>query len=273
MKKITLLVVSFAALATQAQNIKLTAGKKILAKTVSVMNMDMASMGQQMKINSETNNTISIVEDKDKNYNATNTITKIKMEQDGMGQNTSYDSDKKEDASSVIGKEMSGKVNTPAPIAIDKTTGKVVGTGKKVEDKEEDKNPFADLMGGKDPVVSTAATAFFVLDASKKIGDKWADSTNEAGMKVVKVYELKSIENNIANINVKTTTKGTLSKEVQGNQMEISLNGTGTEELTLDAASGLVKKNVANSNTDGSMDIMGQSITFNMKATVTSTFD
>jgi hypothetical protein len=272
MKKIGLLSLCFATTFAMAQNIKLENGKKIAQNTSSSIEMEMSAMGQEMKINSATSNVISITGIEDKNYKATNTITKMTMTQEGMGQNVSFDSDKKEDAETEMGKEMGKNLNKSVEVSIDKVSGKATEINKKAEEKGEDKNPFADLMGGAANSSSEALVsgAFFILPVDKKVGDKWTDSLNQDGMKGLRNFELLSIKDGTATIGLKTTNSGTLSKEMQGMQIEMTMKSVGDGTMSVDTKSGIVKKNIVTGSTEGTMDLMGQSMPFTLKINSTT---
>jgi hypothetical protein len=272
MKKIGLISLCFVVTFAQGQNIKLENGKKIAQNTTSIIEMEMTAMGQQMKINSSTTNVITITGAEANNYKATNAITKITMTQEGMGQNVSFDSDKKEDVESEMGKEMGKTLNKSVEVTIDKGSGKATETNKKTEEKTEDKNPFADLMGGAANNSSEALVsgAFFVIPADKKIGDKWTDSLNEEGMKGLKTFELLSIKDGTASIGLKTATSGTVSKEMQGMQIEMTMKNIGDGTMSVDTKSGIVKKNIVTGSTEGTMDLMGQSMPFSLKINSTT---
>ncbi|MCY7293682.1 MAG: DUF6263 family protein [Ferruginibacter sp.] len=273
MKKILLLSLCFATVYVNAQNIKLNNGRKITATTTTAMDMDMGMAGQ-MKMASTSVNIINVSVTEDKQYKATNTPTKLTMSQEGMGQSISFDSDKKEDRESEMGKTISKQLDAAAEITIEKSTGKVTEINKKTSLKDEgDKNPLADIMGDTKSAEATAASAFFVIPTGKKAGDKWTDSTTEAGMKGIKNYELKSINDGIATIAVKSSAKGTISKEVQGMQLDINMTSTGDGAMIVDTKTGLVKKNDVTSDVNGTLDVMGQSMPITMKMVASSVFE
>ena len=273
MKKILLLSLCFATAYVNAQNVKLNTGKKVTGITTMSMDMDMG-MGGQMKIASKTTNVLDITSADDKLYKATNTVTKLTMSQDGMGQTVNFDSDKKEDRESEMGKVASKQLDTPAEITIEKNTGKVTELNKKASpEKEDDKDPMAGIMGETKSAEATATAAFFVLPAGKKVGDVWTDSTTEAGMKGVKTYELKSLNDGVANIAVKATSKGTITKEAQGMQFDISMTSTGDGIMLVDTKNGLVKKNDITSDVSGTLEMMGQSLPITMKMIASSVFE
>ncbi len=275
MKKIALLSLCFASLYASAQNIKIETGKKITGTSSGSINMDMGAAGGEMKIESSNTFVINVTGADAGNYKAENTITKMKMSQDGAGQSMSYDSENKADADSEMGKEAGKTLNVPAAILIDKNTGEVKDASPEKDKSDEGDNPFADIMGGSKTPADMATGAFFVIPAGKKAGDKWSDSSASPiqGLTAKKDYELQSIKDGIATVLVKTATKGTISKEVQGMQIEITMNGTSDMTLTTDTKTGLVRKNVTTGSTEGSMDVMGQTMNFTMKASATSAFE
>ena len=273
MKKILLVSLCFATMYVNAQSIKLDNGRKITATTTTAMEMDMGMAGQ-MKMATTSVNIINVSVTEEKQYKATNTATKLIISQEGMGQSMNFDSDKKEDRDSEIGKSVSKDLDTPAEITIEKSSGKVTEINKKTSPEDEvDKNPMAEIMGDTKSAEATAANAFFVIPAGKKAGDTWTDSTNEAGMKGVKSYVLQSIKDGLATIAVKASAKGLISKEAQGMQIDMNMTSTGDGAMIVDTKTGLVKKNDITSDVAGTLDVMGQSMPVTMKMTASSVFE
>lgn len=270
MKKILLFSFCFTSVNLFAQGLKLQTGKKITSTTTTSVNMDMG-MGGQMKINGNTTSLIEITGADEKNYNAKTKTVKMTMSQDGMGQTVSFDSEKKEDRETAIGKEMSKMLDVAAEIMINKNTGKVTEINKK-EVLENNTNPMASLMGNANSAEASTAAAFFYIPNGKKVGDKWADSVNEAGMKGLKNFELQSIVDNVATIAVITKSKGTISKEAQGMKFEIAMDGTGGGLISVDTKTFLVKKSTLNNDVNGTLDMMGQSLPITIKSSASTVF-
>lgn len=273
MKKIALLSLCFASLMATAQNVKIDAGKKITGNASTSINMDMGAAGGEMKIESAATFIVNVSGADENNYKAESTITKMKMSQEGGGQSTSFDSDKPD--SSEMAKEIGKGLNKPTAILIDKKTGAIKDSSPEKAKDEDNANPFADLMGGAKSPADVASAAFFVIPAGKKAGDKWSDSSAAPipGLTAKKDYELQSVKDGIATLVVKTTTKGSISKEVQGMQLDMTINGTTDMTMTTDTKTGLVKKSVTTGNTEGTMEVMGQSINFTMSSTGNSVFE
>ena len=275
MKKIILIGLSLGSLCVNAQQIKLEQGKKITSVSTADMEIDMGMAGQ-MKIKSSSVNVLSITGSDNKNYKGTNTITRMTMSQEGMGQSTEYDSEKKGDRDSEMGKAIGNELDKPVQILIDRATGKATESNpEKTTEPEADSNPMAAMMGGmgEKNAAGMASAAFFVIPTGKKAGDQWSDSSSEAGMKGVRNYELQSISNDEATILLKTVSKGIISKEVQGMQLEMNMNTTAQSIITTNVQTGLVKKNSTTGTVEGTLDMMGQSMPISMKMTSEVVFE
>ena len=267
MKKIIFLAFGMAALSVNAQQLKLSAGQKIISDTRVDMELDMG-MGGQMKVKSKTTNVLEITGVDDAGFKGTATVTKMSVSQEGMGQSTEFDSEKKGDLDSEMGKMMGKEINKSVDVIVDKKTGKAKEANPK-KDIEVDSNPMANMMGGmgEKSAAGMASSAFFIIPQGKKAGDKWTDSLSEDGMKGLRNYELKAIDKDEATVIMKTTSKGSITKEVQGMQMEINMNTASESNLRTNITTGLVKKNSTSSTMEGTLDMMGQSMPISMKMT------
>ncbi|MEJ7830889.1 MAG: hypothetical protein WKF91_21975, partial [Segetibacter sp.] len=179
MKKVLFFALTLGGISVNGQQVKLSTGQKITSVSRADMDMDMG-MGGQMKIKSNTTNVLYITGSDDKNFRATNTITKMSVSQEGMGQSTDFDSEKKGDLDSEIGKMMGKEINKAVDITVDKNSGKAKEANPE-KDTEADSNPMAGMMGGmgEKSAAGMATAAFFMIPQGKKPGDKWSDSLSE----------------------------------------------------------------------------------------------
>ncbi len=256
MKKIVLLSFSFACLFASAQNIKIESGKTF--KITSIVNITGEQMGQEMKSDATTITTLKIDAIEDKLYKATATTLKMTMQGSMMGQDISFDSDKKEDMDSQIGQMLGGALNKPIATTIDKTTGEQKEVGEVGE-----ANMQSAMGGGK------ASDYFFVLPKEKKIGDKWTTSTDQGGMKTITNYELQILNSNTATISFNGTIKGSSTNEANGMSMEMTVDTKSNGSFVVDINTGIVKQNTNTVETTGTMEVMGQSIPINNKTITT----
>ncbi len=264
MKKITLLSFCFVTLFANAQSIKIENGKTIKI-TTNVVSTAESPMGGESTNTITTTNTIKITAVEDKVYKAVTTVTRMVMDGEMMGQSMKFDSDNKEDMDGQMGQMMGASINKPSDISIDKADGKVTKTAS--AEKEES------MMGGLDGESSGASSAFFVIPADKKVGDKWSVSSDDAGIKTVKNYEFVSVKDNIATLGTSSTAKGTTTKEANGMSMEMTIDAKTKGTMIVDTNTGLLKQMNMEDETTGSMEVMGQSMPLNKKSKTTVTFE
>src|SRR6478609_9322017 len=97
-----------------AQKIAITKGQKLETQTVTKTTMEV--MGQN--IDNETNmvNTVEVKDVTGDGYLFSNTINRMVIKGNAMGQEMSFDSDKKEDMDGQIGQTLKGHIGTAQEI-------------------------------------------------------------------------------------------------------------------------------------------------------------
>ena len=243
----------------------LVKGQKIIVKTTASQDADMG-MGMEMKNFTSSQSNLVVLDAVDSNYILSNTLTGMKISMDMMGQTTSYDSDKKEDSASEIGKSMQ-TLNIPDTVTLNKYTATVTVNKKEKISSPEEKNPlegmFESLQNTGGNIVSET---FFLIPKGKKINDKWMDSTSTKDSKSYKEYTLLSIEKDIATILVDLKVQTNTETELQGMQVNISMNTKSKAEMKVDTKTGLVIKRDTKSEITGTLDMMGQTVPVTAKS-------
>jgi hypothetical protein len=275
MKNILSLILISALIATTsfAQNptgkIILNKGEKLLITMVTIGAVTMDMMGQSMETLSQSSIS-SILEAKDittAGYMISNTINKVKMNtKGGMVPAIDFDSDKKEDMNSEIGKNMKDK--------FEPEISEITFTGRAIE-KNAGKNDddlakvFQNMISGISDNGSTSA--FMLLPSGKKAGDVWTDSSNDNGIKITNEYTLKQIIGKEAVIAV--NTKSNLQKTVnaQGMELTIAMDLKITTNNIVDITSGIIKEKNTKLEGKGNMGAAGQEIPMSTKATSVTT--
>lgn len=275
MKKAILLITflsSFSLFAQKNKPISLSRGQVITITTTSNLDMDMGS-GILIKNSSSSTNNVVVTGEDDKNYTISSALNKLVLSSDMMGQQNNYDSDKKDDKDSEIGKTVSEKLGKPVIVFVNKKTGNVVPEKKKEDIKDSvDNNPMIAMMqsfdSGEDDAI--VKEMFFLIPFGRKIGEAWVDSTAKSEFKSKKTYTLKSVKDNIATVGLVGEVTGSTTMEMQGMQFDLSMNTKTTGEIIVDIKSGLVQKRNTNADISGNIDIMGQSTPITATATLTS---
>jgi hypothetical protein len=248
MKKIVLSLCSIGIAFSYAQNIKINTDRVL--KMTTTMTMSGEQMGNEYSSDIITTSTLKITGADDKNYKATSTVTRMTMKSNAMGQDINFDSDKKEDMDGQIGQMVGKNVNQPTEVLISKETG----DQKKVEEKEDGGMGMMGADGDK------GGSAFFYVDPSKKVGDKWTTTTDADGIKTTKNYILKSITGNVAIIDLDFSSKGNTTKEAMGQSMDMTIDTKGKSSIEVDINTGIVKKQIADVDNNMVMEVMGQSM-------------
>lgn len=282
MKRICTLLVCLAVsglgFAQTPGKIKLDNGQKITVESTTDIQATL-TMGMELTSNSTTVNALEVKNSNAKNYTISNTLTKLKMTSSAMGQATNYDSENKAGNDEQVAKIFDDKINHPADVTLDNTTGLATIAAKKKEKKDdtdaEDANPMAGMMkifsdnASDDAVVSGA---FEIIPKGKSIGDSWADTTTDKDMKVIRTYTLKSISGNEAIIQSNFVMNAVNKMEFQGMEFNIKTETKTTGEIVTDISTGLVKKKTSVAEITGSIPMMGQEMPITAKATSTSTY-
>lgn len=239
------------------------------------ISMETSMSGMDINNTSSAEYSVEVKSVAENNYAITSTLTKMKVNMDMMGQTTSYDSEKKEDQNSDIGKSFADRLNKSTELLLDNSTGKATATTAKKESKNDGEvaDPMQGMMqmfgsGGDDGVVNSA---FELIPVGIKIGGAWSDSSIDKALKMVRHFTLVSITGNEAAIKMTSVIDAVNTMEVQGMQMDMNSTTQSSADIITDITTGLVKKRSTVASISGSFQVMGQSIPLTAKVTSNST--
>ena len=276
----TILVV-FLSMFTLSSFCQTTTGKIVVKKgqhfivestSDGTVNQEMMGQSMEMKIGSSTKLNADIKDVKDNNYTITQTLTNIKSKFSGMGQEKTFDSDKKEDLNGEAGAMYKDKFNVPKDVVVTSEGKNVVSSDTSAASKKQDPNPMAammDMMGGGQDNVATAL--FLVIPAGKKAGDTWKDSTNKDGIKMNRIYTLNSIKNKEASISINGIVNINKTMQMQGMDMNAVMVSKINSAVLVDVDTNVQKENKSTTELSGTIDIMGQSVPITSKGTTVTT--
>lgn len=253
--------------ASYAQKIAVKKGQQL--ETIATTKMSMEVMGQNMDNLSTLTSSVAVKDITDSSYIFSNTVKRMTIKINGMGQDISFDSDKKEDMDGQMGQALKDQIGAIQEIQVSKQ-GKVISTR-----QTADKKPGPDMasmmsMSG-DLTQGQPYPILIQLPAKAvKVGDTWTDSSSSAAtIKTVTTYTLKSVGAEGALVSF----TGTMVKNgtIQQNGMEIQMDITGTVkgDAAYEVGSGLLKTNTSTSDIKGTLGIMGQNAP--IAATITAT--
>ena len=278
MKKLLFIPLSLSVVFVSAQSLSrkavFTKGQQLerVASVKMVFGMEM--MGQTIDMNN-SNTVTSLVEIKNatnKDYTLVSTVKRIVANMSGMGQEMSYDSDKKEETPNQVGQKMQEMVGKTSNLTID-TRGFITASDDTAGNAvSEAAGGFTGMTGGLTNAANKPGNSYDLIanlpNNALKTGDTWMDSTTSKEGKVVTSYKVLEIKGDEALIGMDGTV--TQSGEVENNGMTINLNvkGTSKGQYAMEVATGIVKKRNVSLDATGTMEMAGQSMPFTMKMTV-----
>lgn len=276
MLKRTFLFSAIAALTitANAQKIAVTKGQKLEA--VSSTKMSMEVMGQTIENETTATSQVEVKDVNDKGFLFGNTIKRITLKSNAMGQDINFDSDKKEDMDGMVGQTMKDRIGKSDEVVVDKQ-GKVIeiknekGDG---TDQPTGGGGMSDMMNMTNNLAKGQPYPMLMQLPSKSVkpGDSWTDSSGTVEtFKSVTTYTLKQITSDEVIVSFTGTVAKNGTMEQQGMEIQIDLTGNVKGDASYDPASGFLKKSTTISDVKGTLGVMGQNAPMTMNMTVNTT--
>lgn len=251
--------------------INLTKGQKYFVENKITTTSASEMQGQSMETNADVTTVYNIEVDdvKDNNYNMTNKIASIKMNMTTMGQNVSFDSDKKDDMNGDMGSSLKDYINHSNAVVMDKSGNIILAD--KTDSSKKDDAPSPTLMmikqmGDPEQQGYGAKMAFILIPKKAKEGTSWQDSTSKDGVIKVTNYAVKSVNGNTATLTVSGTEIRDTKIQMQGMEINTKTNGKFSGEETVDITTGVILQSNSTMDASGNISVMGQEIPTTVKA-------
>jgi len=277
MKKISVIIpmsilftaISFAQV--PVTKIKLIKGEKFLSTTSTTGSVGMEMMGQNMETISESSqvSTIEVKDETPAGYLITGIVSKMKVKtKGGFGPAMDFDSDKKEDMNSEIGKAVKDEL-TPKNMQIG-FNGKALSDIKDSTNEDDMAKVMRSVMtnGAGDNGI---AVDFILIPAGKKSGDVWLDSSYTNGIKINNIYTLKQLTGSEAIVLLNSVSKINKSVKAQGAEITIDMNSKISSSNIIDITSGLIKEKKTTVEGTGNFKAGGQEMPMKTKITSVTT--
>lgn len=262
-------------------------GKVVLQKgDIIKVTTDMTSSNTQsmmggdpmeMKTNTNSYTELEVKEVLTDGYKMSQTMKKMKMDFDGFGQKTTYDSESKEKQDNPFVKQLAEKINMPEDI-------KLGFDGKLIEEEaNEDKKAGSKdgkRGGGRGGMRmmgmgtnSSAESAFLVVPKDAVTKGGWEESTEKDGLKTRRKYTMGAVMGNMATVTVQSQTKGDLDMNRGGMPMTTKVNTLTEEMIMVNLSTGKVQMHTVNM-TNNSKTIMNDKESPSTgKTTITTTVE
>jgi hypothetical protein len=259
-------------------SVKLETGKKYTVATSTKGNMSQEVMGQSMEIPLESTNnaTLTIKAKSDKGYESAFITDRVQFSMNAMGQDMSYDSDKKEDRDGKLGEQMNKLVGGETSFTVNASGNIIKETivKPKVEKKEDEgQDMMSNMMGQMGMSGASTCPVFnlFVSNKEIKVGDSFVDSSTvsdkDGKTKSSTTYTLKEVKDGKATFTLAGQIAVEKKMEMQGMEMTSTTNSKSSGDMIVDVATGLLISKVVNIDTTGTVDVQGMSIPITGKTT------
>ena len=262
-------------------------GKVVLQKgDIIKVTTDMTSSNTQsmmggdpmeMKTNTNSYTELEVKEVLTDGYKMSQTMKKMKMDFDGFGQKTTYDSESKEKQDNPFVKQLAEKINIPEDIKLG-FDGKLIeeeaNEDKKVSSKDGKRGGGRGgmrMMGM--GTNSSAESAFLVVPKDAVTKGGWEESTEKDGLKTRRKYTMGAVMGTMATVTVQSQTKGDLDMNRGGMPMTTKVNTLTEEMIMVNLSTGKVQMHTVNM-TNNSKTIMNDKESPSTgKTTITTTVE
>ncbi len=262
-------------------------GKVVLQKgEIIKVTTDMTSSNTQsmmggdpmeMKTNTNSYTELEVKEVLTDGYKMSQTMKKMKMDFDGFGQKTTYDSESKEKQDNPFVKQLAEKINIPEDIKLG-FDGKLIeeeaNEDKKVSSKDGKRGGGRGgmrMMGM--GTNSSAESAFLVVPKDAVTKGGWEESTEKDGLKTRRKYTMGAVMGTMATVTVQSQTKGDLDMNRGGMPMTTKVNTLTEEMIIVNMSTGKVQMHTVNM-TNNSKTIMNDKESPSTgKTTITTTVE
>jgi hypothetical protein len=246
---------SFTAFAQQTK-ISLQKGQKYQVETTTKLTNTVEAMGQSMENNMDSKSTTlyEIMDAGADNFDLKSTITKLVATGSMMRQETSFDSDKK-DNEGPLTETFSKSINKPRGISLN-AKGAVT------------KNEGDDMGGPMGVLVSNMFTTELFIPAligkELKTGDSFTDTSSSSRDKYSSrdsgTYTVKEVENGVANISYSGTQLINAVMEQMGMEMTSTIKNKIATEMQVDIKTGMVLIKATVNDSEATIDAGGMTI-------------
>ena len=284
MKKFSLLTMALVVLTAPgfsqkvSGKLNLKKGQQIEITTETKSLVTQEAMGQtvEFKIDGSITHVYQVVDANAKQSTLNHNTKHIALNMDGMGQTQTFDSDKKEDLDGQMGGPVKEILKKSYEMTIDQS-GKVISvkedttqTKKQADEADMVGNILSKLGSALDAPVAGEASFFKILPGKElKKGDTWLDSTEAPGGKEFIHYTLSDITPTGIVLDYTSNSNTDIKSDMMGMEATTHMVNNSKGKITIDRASGILKNKTAETESNGTVDIMGQSIPIKTKTNLT----
>lgn len=236
------------------------------------------AMGQSIDfhVNGVAAHTYKVTNTTDDNSTLRHEMKRLSFQFDGMGQKIAFDSDIQKDMDGRLGKPMKELLEKKYDAIID-PNGKVLmvnpekfAAGTIDERMRIVMDMLQEMLGVVQPPKKGTGSFFRVLPENEAaIGESWSESGETEKGPFTNNYTLAEINDSTIVVNLNGTSTITTKAEMMGMETTTTLNNKTTGTIIVDKVSTIVRQKNLTTITNGSTEVMGNSLPVTSKTTTT----
>ena len=250
--------------------INLTKGQQYQVDSKISIQSSTEVQGQTMETNNDASTvyTIDVKDVTPAGYSLSNVLKSMKSSVSQMGQEQTFDSEKKDDMDGPVGKALSGSIMVPMAVMISKQG---VTIPSKMDKKVEDKSMIGRSIAAFEESGYGSQLAFLAVPANAKVGDTWSATHDTKDVKTTTNYIVKEINGDILTLAVSGTTQNDVTMENNGMELEVKTAGKFTGEEKVNSKTGVIQSSNTVTDASGTVGAMGQEFPSTTKITTATT--
>lgn len=249
----------------QKITLNVTKGTKLSVNGTTEMKTTFSAMGQNMENSTTMANTsnVEVTNQSASEVEMALTTTKVKLNASTMGQELTYDSDKK-DNDEAMSSTVGAFVNKTYVFTTD-ANGKVLKVTNPKDYNEEAAGGLTMMIGSNNALTPSSPGVYIasLINQEAKVGLMWSDSTEVKGdkpSKIVNHYNITKIENGIITIENNGTQVSSGTMQQMGMEMQMSSNNKIKETIKVNSKTGLITERDSQTDILTNIDAGGMSI-------------
>ncbi len=250
---------------------------EMVTEVKSVMAQEMMGQAMEFNINAVVTRMFDIEDVTPAGAVIEHKVKRMQFNFDGMGQSQSFDSENEKDMKGEMGKVVEKSIKNKYTMTVDQT-GKITTV---IADDDNPNKPAskedADMMGnmmsqfasGMDiPKIGDITDLSILPNREISKGESWIDSlTRDKDEKGKITYTISDITDNEILLDFTEEKSLVKTQETQGMEITITTKDRTTGKIVLDKKSGLLKQSNSTTNSEGNVEVMGQSMPMTTKVT------
>lgn len=250
---------------------------EMVTEVKSVMAQEMMGQAMEFNINAVVTRMFDIEDVTPAGAVIEHKVKRMQFNFDGMGQSQSFDSENEKDMKGEMGKVVEKSIKNKYTMTVDQT-GKITTV---IADDDNPNKPAskedADMMGnmmsqfasGMDiPKIGDITDLSILPNREIGKGESWTDSLSKDKDEKGKItYTISDITDNEILLDFTEEKSLVKTQETQGMEITITTKDRTTGKIVLDKKSGLLKQSNSTTNSEGTVEVMGQSMPMTTKVT------